>query len=105
MSQKNVEIVRSPYDAWARDGFPGPLGVLDPEIEYVNPAGAVEPGTRRGREAFRLALEKVFEGWETWDMDPEEFCRRVGMSRSFATEFRKMLALARLMQDRGVRLA
>ena len=77
MSQENVEIVRSFYDAWARDGFPGPLGVLDPEIEYVNPAGAIEPGIRRGLPAFNEAVEKLFEGWETWHIEPEQF-RAVG---------------------------
>ena len=73
MSQENVEIVRSFYEAWARDEFPGPTELMDPEIEYVNPAGAVEPGTRRGRTAFSRALEKVFGGWEAWDMEPEQF--------------------------------
>jgi ketosteroid isomerase-like protein len=71
--QENVEIVRSFYDAWARDEFPGPIELMDSEIEYVNPAGAVEPGTRRGLAAFTEAVEKVFEGWETWQMDPEGF--------------------------------
>jgi ketosteroid isomerase-like protein len=46
---------------------------MDPEIEYVNPAGAVEPGTRRGRAAFSRAVEKLFEGWETWQAKPEHF--------------------------------
>jgi ketosteroid isomerase-like protein len=73
MSQENVEIVRSIYRAWARDDFPGPIELMSPEIEYVNPAGAVEPGTRRGLAAFSAALEKVFEGWETWQIEPEEF--------------------------------
>ena len=73
MSQENVEVVRSFYDAWARDEFPGPVELMDPEIEYVNPPGAVEPGTRRGRTAFSRAMEKVFEGWETWHMEPEQF--------------------------------
>jgi ketosteroid isomerase-like protein len=73
MSRDNVEIVRSFYDAWARDEFPGPIELMDSEIEYVNPAGAVEPGTRHGLTAFSRAVEKVFEGWETWQMDPEEF--------------------------------
>jgi ketosteroid isomerase-like protein len=71
MSQENVEIVRSVYDAWAREEFPGPLELMDPEIEYVNPIGAVEPGTRRGLDAFHRAVEKVFEGWATWEMEPE----------------------------------
>jgi ketosteroid isomerase-like protein len=73
MSPDNVEIVRSIYAAWERDGFPTPSELLDPEIEYVNPAGAVEPGTRRGLEAFHRAVQKVLEGWETWQMEPEAF--------------------------------
>jgi ketosteroid isomerase-like protein len=73
MSEENVEVVRSFYDAWARHDLPGPAELMDPEIEYVNPAGAVEPGTRRGRTAFRRAVEKAFEGWETWQIEPEQF--------------------------------
>ncbi len=73
MSQENVEIVRSFYDQWARDDLPGPIELMDPEIEYVNPAGAVEPGTRHGLDAFTKALEKVLEGWEAWQAKPEQF--------------------------------
>jgi ketosteroid isomerase-like protein len=73
MSQENVEVVRRVYEAWARGDFPGPAELLDPKIEYVNPAGAVEPGTRRGLAAFLQAVEKVLEGWETWEMEPEAF--------------------------------
>ena len=46
---------------------------MDPEIEYVNPGGAVEPGTRCGRDAFGRAVGKVFEGWARWEMEPEQF--------------------------------
>jgi uncharacterized protein len=74
MSQENVEIVRGIYDAWARYEFPGPADVLDAEIEYVNPAGAVEAGTRNGVAAFSRAVEQVFvEGWESWRFEPERF--------------------------------
>jgi ketosteroid isomerase-like protein len=66
-------VVRRFYAAWARGQFPGPTELMDPEIEYVNPPGAVEPGTRRGLAAFSRAVEKVFEGWENWDMEPAEF--------------------------------
>jgi len=85
--QENVEIVRSFYDAWARDEFPGPIELMDSEIEYVNPAGAVEPGTRRGLAAFSGAVEKVFEGWEAWQMDPEEF-RVVGDQVAVVVRYR-----------------
>ena len=45
---------------------------MDPDIEYVNPIRAVEPGTRRGVTAFCRAVEKVFEGLETWQIEPEQ---------------------------------
>jgi ketosteroid isomerase-like protein len=70
MSQQNVEIVRSFYEAFGREEVP--VDVIDREIEYVNPVGAVEVGTRHGVPAFREAVEKVFEGWERWDMEPEQ---------------------------------
>ena len=73
MSQENVEIVRSFYRAWARNDLPGPVEFMDPEIEYVNPAKAVESGTRRGVAAFAEAVQRTFDGWESWQMEPEQF--------------------------------
>lgn len=73
MSRENVAVVRSVYEAWGRDDLPGPAELLDDEIEYVNPPGAVEPGIRHGRAEFGRAVEKVLEGWEMWRMEPEEY--------------------------------
>jgi ketosteroid isomerase-like protein len=70
MSEENLEIVRSFYEAFARDEFP--VDVIDVDVEYVNPIGAVEAGTRHGIAAFRRAVGKVFEGWATWQMEPEQ---------------------------------
>ena len=71
MPSANEEIVRRFYEAWSRDEFPGPVDLIDPEIEYVNPPGAVEPGTRRGHEAFTDAVEKLLDSWEFWRADVE----------------------------------
>ncbi|MFL5823292.1 MAG: nuclear transport factor 2 family protein [Solirubrobacteraceae bacterium] len=73
MPLDNVEIVSRLYEAWGHQDFPGPLELLDPEVEYVNPPGAVEPGVRRGIEAFSDAALKVLDGWEWWNMEPERF--------------------------------
>jgi ketosteroid isomerase-like protein len=73
MSRQNVEIVQALYDAWAREDFPGSAELLDREIEYVNPEGAVEPGTRKGIDEFVRAVEKVSEGWAMWRMETERF--------------------------------
>ena len=72
MSQENLEIVQRFYEAWARDES-GPIELMHSEIEYVNPPGAVEPGTRRGRAAFSTAVQGVFDGWESWQVEPEQF--------------------------------
>jgi ketosteroid isomerase-like protein len=71
MSQENVEIVRRVYDAWSRDELASEL--MADEIEYVNPPGAIEPGTRRGLAAFARAVEKTTDAWEFWQMQPERF--------------------------------
>jgi ketosteroid isomerase-like protein len=55
MSQENVEIVRRLYEAWQRDGFDVVPELMDPDIEWVNPAYAVEPGTRHGYAGFAAA--------------------------------------------------
>jgi ketosteroid isomerase-like protein len=72
MSQENVDVVLRFYDAWARKELPGPLHLMDPDIEYVNPHGAIEPGTRRGVVAFTRAVEKVFDAWEFWSGEPKQ---------------------------------
>lgn len=43
-----------------------------------------------------VALESV---------NPESFCRDIGVPKTYQTEFRKMLSLARVMRLQGVRLA
>lgn len=37
-------------------------------------------------------------------IDPIGFCQEVSVPESFATEFRKMIALARLMREEGARI-
>jgi ketosteroid isomerase-like protein len=77
MSQENIDAVRRFYDAWSRGELPGPSDLMDDRIEYVNPPGAVEPGTRRGLVQFGRAVERVFETYDKWEIEPEQF-RAVG---------------------------
>src|SRR5436305_10974508 len=64
MSQENVDVVRAIHEALARGESPASLGLLHPDIEYVNPPGAVEPGTRRGIAAYEDALRSMHEALE-----------------------------------------
>ena len=53
MSRENVELVRRAYGEGWMDGDPTPLLALaHDQIRWINPADAVEPGVRQGREEF-----------------------------------------------------
>lgn len=70
MSASNVELVQRIYDHRLLDGDPGPLlDLMAPDVEYVNPQDAVEPGTRRGREEVARALTALGDfDWTSNDL-------------------------------------
>ena len=59
MSEENVAIVRRIYANWAHGSSPAESNLLHPDIEWVNPSDAVEPGTRAGIEALRGLMQLV----------------------------------------------
>src|SRR2546426_5760182 len=73
MSQEDVEVVRNIHDAWARGESPVSLDLLHPDIEWVNPEGALEPGTRRGLDSFDQAFAAMREAFEWIRIEPREF--------------------------------
>jgi ketosteroid isomerase-like protein len=56
MSRENVEIVQKLFDAMGRGDIEAALRYVRPEGEWVNPAYAMESGTRRGLSGVRTAL-------------------------------------------------
>ena len=64
MSQENVDAVRRILAVWEAERSPVPSGLLDPEIEWVNPPDAVERGTRQGIDAFSAAADSLEAGFE-----------------------------------------
>ena len=73
MSQENVEIVKRLYDAWQRDGFGVVRELMDPEIEWVNPDYAVEPGTRRGYAGFEAAARALTSIYPDYQVSAVKF--------------------------------
>src|SRR5690348_7782836 len=66
MSGENVKIVRRIYDEGLIDRDPETwlLDLAAPEIEYVNPPYAVEPGVRRGAAEVIRAMRGFAEVWQ-----------------------------------------
>jgi ketosteroid isomerase-like protein len=73
VSQQNVAVVRAIHEAWARGESPATLGLLHPDIEYVNPPDALEPGTRRGIAAYEDALRSISDVLEDVRIEAREF--------------------------------
>ena len=64
MSQENVEAIRRIYDEGLIDQDPEwLLELATPDIEYVNPPDAVEPGVRRGQAEVVQAMRDFAEPW------------------------------------------
>jgi uncharacterized protein len=70
---ENVELVRRIYAALARDDLDAAFELMDPDIEYINPDYAVEPGVRRGHAGIRANVENMRWAFEFWRFDPEEY--------------------------------
>jgi len=73
MSQENVEVVRRIYASWTPGSSPAESNVLDPDIEWVNPSDALEPGTRAGIGAFTSITEGLDDTISDLRMDVEQF--------------------------------
>ena len=61
MSQENVDLIRSVYEAW--DKNESARAFLAEDMEYVNPSYAVEPGIRRGRKSMG-AVRDTYEDFQ-----------------------------------------
>ncbi|TMK70003.1 MAG: nuclear transport factor 2 family protein, partial [Actinobacteria bacterium] len=70
--QENVDVIRRIYAVWGKEGSPVPSGLLDQQIEWVNPPDAIERGTRAGIDAFATALGAVSDTFAGVGVDIDE---------------------------------
>ena len=72
MSEENVEIVRSGYEAFARGDVEGVLEIMDPEVEWDPALGPLlGVGPVWGKEALRRFLtEDIPAGFDDFESRP-----------------------------------
>jgi uncharacterized protein len=76
MSQQNVTLAQSLYDAFARGDIPTVVGAMDPKIEWIEPEAPGFPfgGVHRGPQEV---IDKVFALLQTYYQEiafiPQEF--------------------------------
>ena len=59
-------------------------------------------GSKQKTAMFHLQI--LTHADELEGVDPVAFCNELGLTDAYATEFRKMLKLARLMKEQGIRI-
>jgi ketosteroid isomerase-like protein len=71
MSQEDQEAVHRVVGLWNGHDMEGLLALTDSDVEYINSPTAVEPGTRRGHEAFKGVLQDQWEMLSDahWEID------------------------------------
>jgi len=72
VTDQDIETVAALFAALRRGDVEAMLDLNHPEAEWVNPDYAIEPGTRRGREEIGRAIERIFEFFETVDVESME---------------------------------
>jgi ketosteroid isomerase-like protein len=66
----NEKRVRDALAAMERGDVDAIVAVSDPDVEFVNPPTAVEPGTRRGHDGLRLGLGGMLEVFDDLRIEP-----------------------------------
>ena len=70
-------------------------------IEQIKAAVNGAAGKNQKIAMFHFQVLKNAD--ELAGIDPKGFCREVSVPETYATEFRKMIALARLMKEQGAK--
>src|SRR5687768_1388889 len=73
MSQENVEILRTCYEAVNRGDLEAVFRICDPAVEFEPPERAPYAGTYRGVDDVRELLESLLEAWRDLRWEPERF--------------------------------
>jgi ketosteroid isomerase-like protein len=72
---EDIALIRTAFETWDRGDVDGFFELVHPEVEWVPPSYAPEPGPHRGHAEVRRGIAAYFEGFE-------EFRPRLGNVRA-----------------------
>jgi ketosteroid isomerase-like protein len=98
VSQTNIELVKSAFDAWNRRDIEAFAGHAAEDVAWVEVSGRPEgvPTERLGRDRMRRSLEALFDVWDRYHLEVERIeeagdrvvavVREVGRGRASGVE-------------------
>ncbi len=72
MASQNVEQTLEGFRAMERGDVEWIVALADPDVEFVNPAHALESGTRHGLEGLRAGMGAMLEAFEDLRFEHEQ---------------------------------
>jgi ketosteroid isomerase-like protein len=69
VSEQNLDRVREGIKAMERGDLDAIVATADPNVEFVNPDDALEPGSRTGPEGLRAGLKGMLDAFEGLRID------------------------------------
>jgi ketosteroid isomerase-like protein len=72
VSDANVDIVRTVFEAWNNADLDSVTDLLSEDIQWREIGGRPERQATSGRENLREGLESLFETWQYYRLEPEE---------------------------------
>ena len=71
MTQPNAERMMEGLRAMERGDLEAIVALADPEVVFINPEHALEPGTRHGHDGLRTGLGAMLDVFEDLRFEPE----------------------------------
>ena len=71
MAHQNLDLVMDGFRAMERGDLDRILELADPDVKFINPDDALEPGTREGRDGLRAGLGALLDVFEDLRFDHE----------------------------------
>jgi uncharacterized protein len=78
MAEANVDALKRGYAALNRGDLSVVHELLDPDIEWHEPAPSPDAGTHRGRDSFERFLRGWLESFDEFQVEPEQVVERGG---------------------------
>jgi ketosteroid isomerase-like protein len=92
-AERNVELVRSAFEAYGEAGPEAAIPLLDPAVEVYSPPDVANSGTYHGVEGYLEWTRRWFDAWEEFEILPQAIepvgehcviaiCRQRGIGKS-----------------------